>query len=176
VQLQGNKSMKGYTLMKAERTERAYTLIEILVVLTVIGILFGAGFVGYRDFSRRQALAGAVKLVNGDLRVAQQNALSGTKPTGAACGGTQTLSGYYFRVVSTTRYQIQAFCSGGSITTNDINMPPNITISTPSPNPILFKVLGMGTNIPAGGASITLTQGFTGQTQVILIGSGGDIK
>jgi len=165
MQLQGNKSMKGYTL------------IEILVVLTVIGILFGAGFVGYRDFSRRQALAGAVKLVNGDLRMAQQNALSGNKPTGAACGGTQTLSGYYFRVVSTTRYQVQAFCSGGSITISDVNMPPNITISTPSPNPILFKVLGMGTNIPSGGTSITLTQGFTGQTpQVISIGPGGDIK
>ncbi len=153
-----------------------YTLIEILVVLTVIGILFGAGFVGYRDFSRRQALAGAVKMVQGDLRVAQQSALSGIKPTGAPCAGAQTLSGYYFRVVSTSRYQIQAFCSGGSITTNDVNLPPNITISNPSPNPILFKILGMGTDIAPGGTSIRVTQGSTGNYIDITIGSGGDIK
>lgn len=156
-----------------------YTLIEILVVLTVIGILFGAGFVGYRDFSRRQALAGAVKIVQGDLRAAQQNALSGIKPVGAACSGAQTLSGYYFRVVSTvptSRYQIQAFCSGGSIVTNDVTLPPNITISNPSPNPILFKILGMGTDIAPGGTFIRVTQGSTGNYLDITIGSGGDIK
>ncbi|MFZ3130894.1 MAG: type II secretion system protein [Desulfosporosinus sp.] len=153
-----------------------YTLIEILVVLTVIGILFGVGFVGYRDFGRRQALAGAVKMVQGDLRVAQQNALSGIKPTGAACNSPRTLSGYHFKVITDSKYQIQALCSGGSITINDVNMPPNIKISTPLPNPILFKILGMGTDISVGGASITLTQGSTGKTQTISIGSGGDIN
>ena len=36
----------------------AYTLIEILVALTIVGLIFGIGYVNFRDFARRQALAG----------------------------------------------------------------------------------------------------------------------
>ena len=158
------------------RLNRGYTLIEILVVLTVIGILFSVGYVGYRDFSRRQSLAGAAKIVQGDLRKAQQNALSGIKPGGAACLGTNTLDGYYFRVTSGSTYEIGAACSGGNVVTDTVSIPENITISIPSPNPIIFKVLGTGTNISTGDALVTLTQGATNDTQTILIGSGGDVR
>ena len=59
-----------------------FTLIEILVSMTIIGFLFSFGYASFRDFSRRQALAGVVKQVQGDLRLAQQKALSGEKPSG----------------------------------------------------------------------------------------------
>ena len=45
---------------------KGYTLIEILVGLAIIGLLFSFGFVSFRDYSRRQTLAGAVKEVQGD--------------------------------------------------------------------------------------------------------------
>lgn len=156
--------------------DRGYTLIEILVVLTIIGILFSVGYVGYRDFSRRQSLAGAAKIVQGDLRKAQQNALSGIKPQSAACLGANTLDGYFFRVTSASTYEIGAACSGGNVVTDTVSVTESISISTPSPNPIIFKVLGTGTNIPSGDASVTLTQGATNDTLTILIGSGGDVR
>ena len=53
-----------------------YTLIEILVGLTIIGIIFGVGFASFREFSRRQSLAGGVKTLVGDLRLAQEQAIS----------------------------------------------------------------------------------------------------
>jgi len=156
---------------------KGYTLVEILVALTVIGILFGAGFVGYRDFSRRQALAGAAKIIQGDMRKAQQNALSGIKPSDPKCNDPQTLIGYYFYVEPAgSGYNVQANCSGGQVQVgNDISLPEGITISVPTPNPILFQVLGLGTNI-SGSTTLTVTQALTGYSATITIGSGGDIK
>jgi prepilin-type N-terminal cleavage/methylation domain-containing protein len=154
---------------------KGYTLIEILVVLTVIGIIFGIGYAAYRDFSRRQALAGAAKMVEGDIRSAQQNALSGQKPI----SGCTSLNGVSFDITSATTYSINYVCGGGVLVKNSVTLPTNITIAVSplSGDPILFKVLGDGTNIPNGGnVIITITQAGTNKTSTITIGSGGDIK
>lgn len=166
--------LSSYQPMKV----RGYTLIEILVALTIITLLFSFGFIGYRDFSRRQALAGAAKLLQGNLRKAQQNAISGIKPAGLACDNPQTLIGYNFLVLAGgSEYQIQALCTGGTIVTDDITLSNSLTLtSLPSPNPILFRILGLGTNITNSSTSITLTQSLTGNTVIINIGNGGDIR
>ena len=152
-----------------------YTLLEILVSLTVIGLLFSLGFVNFRDFSRRQALLGVARSVKGEIRLTQERALSGRKPADPSCNSPNTLDGYNFRVVSANNYTIEASCTGGTVSVKSVDLPPDVSISTPSPNPILFKVLGQGTNIPAE-ATLTLTQAETGNTQVITIGAGGEVK
>ena len=166
--------LSSYQSMKAS----GYTLIEILIALTIITMLFSLGFVGYRDFSRRQALQGAAKILQGSLRKAQQNAISGIKPAGIACDNPQTLNGYNFLVLTGgSEYQIQASCTGGTIITDDITLPGNLTISgLPSPNPILFKILGLGTNLTGGGTIVTIIQSPTNNSVSISVGSGGDIK
>lgn len=155
-----------------------YTLIEILVALTIIALLFGFGYASFRDFSRRQALAGVAKNLQGDLRVAQQLALSGEKPIDANCTGSNSLNGYLFNV-SAGGYTITASCSGGSVAaTKNVSLPSGITVSAlPSPNPILFKVLGQGTNILAGqNATISLSQSGTSSSVSVTVGSGGEIQ
>lgn len=156
----------------------AYTLIEILVSLTIIGILFGFGYVNFRDFSRRQALAGAVKQVQGDLRLAQQMGLSGQKPNDAKCNSPNTLGGYNFRFISANEYEIRASCSGGapSDPTKDVILPSDISVSM-AVNPILFKVLGQGTNIDSGSdVLLTFTQAGTTNTSTVTVTSAGEIK
>jgi prepilin-type N-terminal cleavage/methylation domain-containing protein len=153
---------------------RGYTLIEILVVLTVIGILFSVGFASYRDFSRRQALAGMVKQIQGDLRMAQQMALSGVKPE--AC--TSSLDGVMFTVAheSPDVYRIRADC-GSTPLIKEAYLPGDITYTIISgPNPIIFKVLGQGTNISSGNAVIRFTQSETGNYLDVTVESGGAIK
>lgn len=160
------------------KNQSAYTLIEILVGLTIIGLLFAVGYVNFRDFSRRQAIAGAAKLLQGDLRLAQQQALSGQKPDDPNCNNPNTLTGYYFNVVSMTEYTVYAGCSLGnsSILSKDVTLPAGISI-TASQNPILFKILGAGTNIPQGNTvTVTLTQAATNNVFTISIGSGGEIQ
>lgn len=160
-----------------ERTECAYTLIEILVTLSIIGILFTIGYVGFRDFSRREALSGAVKSIQGDLMLTQQYALAGQKPTDSRCTGVNSLIGYNFNVTSTSTYQIEAVCTGGTISpATKVTSLTNALIAI-SRNPILFKVLGSGTDIPSNqNTLITVTQGGTGKSATITIDSGGGIQ
>ncbi|KKT66212.1 MAG: Methylation site containing protein [Candidatus Woesebacteria bacterium GW2011_GWC2_45_9] len=153
----------------------AYTLIEILVALTIVGLIFGIGYVNFRDFARRQALAGTARSVMGDSRLAQGQALAGKKPASVFCDPPNRLNGYNFRVNSTSSYQIEAACSGGNVVTKSATLPADISISTPFPNPILFKILGEGTNLSAD-ATIILTQTGTSNTRSITVTQGGEIK
>ena len=154
-----------------------YTLVEILVGLTIIGLLFGFGFVNFRDFSRRSALSGAIKSVQGDLRVAQQAALSGQKPKNPFCDDPNILNSYNFMVYSVSEYKLEAVCSGGVVSTKDVILPSDVLIANPVPNPIQFKVLGQGTNIPTGSdATITLTQIGTNNTASTKVSTGGEIR
>lgn len=159
------------------RQTSAYTLIEILVVLTIIGFLFGFSYVNFRDFSRRQSLMGAAKNLQGDIRLVQEQALAGQKPNHFFCNSPNLLDSYGFYVVSVNEYKVQAFCTGGTVQIKDVIMPSDISISTPTVNPVKFKAIGQGTNIPENSSvSITLTQKVTGNQVTINIGSGGQIQ
>ena len=159
------------------RYTSAYTLIEVLVALTIIGFLFGFGYVSFRDFSRRQSLAGAAKNLQGDLRLTQEQALAGQKPDDPFCNSPNLLDSYGFDVVSANEYKIEIFCTGGSFQTKDVLMPSDISLSTPSVNPIKFKAIGQGTNLPANSSvDITLTQKGTGSQVTVTVGAGGQIQ
>jgi prepilin-type N-terminal cleavage/methylation domain-containing protein len=170
-----------YKPAKLHNNQKGFTLIEILVSLGIIGLLFSFGFVSFREFSRRQALSGAAKILQGDLRLTQANAMSGVKPDSAICNPPNILNSYSFTVVSSTEYRVEAECSGnlssGSVLVKSTVLPDDVAVSMPSVNPVRFKVLGQGNNIPAGtNVTITLTQAGTGNTIVVAITSGGEIK
>jgi len=148
---------------------KGYTLIEVLVSLTVVGLLFGFGFVSFRDFSRRQAVASAGRMVIADLRLAQSKALSGEKPSGC----TGNLSTYNFVIVGTSSYRIDAVCPG-SVTTKTQPLPSGILISSTPQNTVSFKVLGQGMAGP--GVTITLSQTGTTNISTITVSEGGEIK
>lgn len=156
-----------------------YTLVEILVALTVIGLLFSFGFVSFRDFSRRQAVSDAAKSIQGDLRLAQGDALTGQKPDNVNCNLPNTLDSYSFDVLSNTEYRIEANCVGAPVVVKDVDMQPDITIAIQAPvlNPLKFKILGQGTNIGSGLTWVlTLSQTGTGNTTNVTVTSAGEIK
>lgn len=154
----------------------AYTFIEILVALTIVSLIFSIGYVSFRDFSRRQALAGVVRSIRGDLRLAQGQAISGQKPSDISCDSPSTLSGYYFDIVSANNYRLVAQCSGGNVVSKEVTIAADIFLSS-NQDPIVFKVLGQGTNVPqATPAIITLTQSGTLNIATITVSSTGEIK
>lgn len=162
--------------------KRGYTLIEILVALAIVGILFSVGYANFRSFSQRQAVRDAAKLIQADLRLTQQIALSGQKPTDANCNSpANSLNGYFFSILSESSYEIRASCTGGVVSeaTKTVSLGTGAAFSTPfpSPNPILFKVLGNGTNIPDGeSVTIGIVQVGTNNQSTITISSGGQIQ
>lgn len=162
------------------RWKNGYTLIEILVGLTIIGILFSVGYVSFRDFSRRQALAGVAKQIQGDIRLAQEQSLSGKKPEDPLnkCAGVNFLDGYNFKVNSTSvpaSYSVEAVCAGQAVEIKSVNIPSDFSISSTIAT-ILFKPLGQGTNIPVESATITITQDSTGNQALIVVSAAGEVE
>ncbi len=155
--------------------KRGYTLIEVLVGITIIGLIFAVGYVNFRDFSRRQAINGQARALKGDLRLAQEKSLSGVKPADSRCDPPNKLNGYNFRVVNALNYVVEANCTGGNVLVKSVNLPSDVTISIPSPNPISFKILGQGTNI-VDQSTINLTQAVTGYVRTVTVTKGGEIK
>ena len=147
----------------------AYTLIEILIVISIIGILMGVGLVQYRDYARRQALSSATMSMVANLRLVQEYALSGKKPA----TGCISLDGYRFKIVP-PKYMIHAMCDDveGPKVGDDIKVPDDITISPTGE--VVFKVLGAGTKL-TGDFVIKVTQESTLNYQNITITKDGKI-
>jgi len=154
--------------------KNGYTLIEVLIVIAIMAILFTIGFNSFQDYQRQQILIAGVRGVTADLHTAEEYALSGYKPGGC----TTLLNGYKFNVTSSTTYTISANCTPNTDIQVETNtMPQGLTISTPNPNPIFFKTLGQGTNIPSGGtATITITQTQTAKSHILSIGNYGNVQ
>lgn len=86
--------------MLHQRSRRAgFTLVEILIVLSIFILLVTGALVTYRTFSRRQQVLQSALNVQEALRFAQKKARVGEKPPGC-----QTLQGYSVR--GTTSSQI----------------------------------------------------------------------
>lgn len=154
--------------------KNGYTLIEILAVLAITGFIFTLGYSGFRVYAQRQQTTSIVRGINADLRLAQEQAIAGKKPAG--CSGL--LNGYKFFVDGVNmKYSVSATCVGGDVSIKSVSLPTGFSISSPSTNPIIFKPIGQGTNIPDGTQlTITVTNISINYASSVTLGSGGDIQ
>lgn len=138
-----------------------FTLVELVVVLMTMSLLFTFAYASYREFARRQQVTSALGLLKSDLRLAQQLATSGKKPT----SGCTRLDGYeLFVECSSKRYTIYPRCDGatGSTAFKTVNFPFGVTFSsTTGSSSLIFKVLGNGVNISSGSSPAMITAGYT---------------
>lgn len=162
---------------------KGFTLVELLVSLSILGVLLSLGVANYRDYARRQGVLSAAKLVEADLRLAQEMANSGEKPS-AGCG---TLDGYRFSInPGGTTYDILADCTSPDVVIkNDVALPANISMAavvnpgSASINTFVFKILGHGTNLVAGttvNISFTFIPDPTVQKSQVLVTAAGDVR
>lgn len=154
--------------------KNGYTLIEILIVLAITGFVFTLGYGGFRTYSQRQQVTALVRSINADLRLAQEQAFAGKKPAGC----TGAFNGYKFNInPSSLTYTVAASCANADEVIKTGSIPEGFTITAPSTNPIIFKPIGQGTNIPSGtSVTISITNTSINYTQAVVIGSGGDIQ
>jgi len=154
--------------------KNGYTLIEILAVLAITGFVFTLGYGGFRTYSQRQQVISIARGISADLRLAKEQGISGTKP--ADCTGT--FNGYEFFVDPVnSRYIVNASCINTDSPIKIVDIPAGFTLTPPAMNPILFKPIGVGTNIPEGtSVSIVVTNTSINYSSTVTIGSGGDIE
>lgn len=147
------------------RPHGAYTIIELLVALSIAAILFVGGFAAYQDLTRRETLNGAADELVTNVNLVRQRAVSGEKPTGC----TGSLRGYEV-VFNASSYVASAICDSAT-ESRSFPLPTGISLS-PTGNTVLFKVLGQGTNLSSD-LTITLTQNSTGNQKNVRITTDG---
>lgn len=140
---------------RAHVNSRGFTLLELMIVFSIMTILFTFGIALYREFARRQALQNFYKEMVVSLALAREKALSGEKPSG--CSGT--LVGYQVSF-SSSSYTVSAVCNS-LVPVNTYSAPADISLSGFSS--FVYKVLGQGTTL-ANPLSVTLTQSSTGKS------------
>lgn len=100
-----------------------FTMIELLVVITIIMLLTGGGIAAYITFNDRQNLQNSAKLVQSYIRSAQTKARAGEKPVGC-----DRLNGY--RIVLTaasSNVVLSAVCANGNYVRSTYTLPGNVT-------------------------------------------------
>jgi prepilin-type N-terminal cleavage/methylation domain-containing protein len=165
------KINRGITII-IKACVRGFTMIELLITISIMGLLLTLGLVYYQDFNRRQILNQAAKDLSSNLRLAQSRALAGEKPLDWCDGESETLVGYRLEFTTETEYQLMAVCSSSASefqVTKMVKLPTNVV--GPNGTGVLFKVLARGVEAET---SFPL-QGF-GQEKRVTVELSGNIK
>lgn len=115
-----------------------YSLIEIIIVITLFVIISIAVTTSYVSFEGRERLKNAALQVKNDIRLVQSKAQSGDKGIGA-CAATSSLAGWYITLNSTagsnTSYTFAGDCANGAnfteaaFSSSTLKLPNGVTIS-----------------------------------------------
>lgn len=158
------------------KLQNAFTLVEILVGLTIMAMLFVGGYTAYREFQRRQVVNSAATELKTNLSLVRQRALSGEK--GSDCtNANKTFVGYEFGISDSTHYYYRPSCPDQALYSNStttITLTQGVTISGTN-IPVLFKTIGQGTNLSSD-AVLTITQTSTNTSKSVTIKTGGAIE
>lgn len=130
-----------------------FSLIELLVAVVVGGILIAGGLAGFRGMRTKQAVKQAGIGFQANLRLFQQKALSGEKPTG--CTTNDKLEGYWVKYKNSTDYSLQAKCGDGTPLEIIITLPEEVEFDL-SFGDLFFPTLKSG--IEGAPKTITLTK------------------
>jgi prepilin-type N-terminal cleavage/methylation domain-containing protein len=119
-----------------------FTIIELIVVFSVIAVLSTVGIASFVSFSRAEELQTATNDYINTLNLAKARALSQVKPVG--CQGA--LSGYRVDLVSNQKYALFVVC-GGDIEMTHVDLSKNISISnwtTSGARSVFFPIISSG--------------------------------
>lgn len=140
---------------------KGFTLIELVVTLTIIAILSTIGIAAFVNQSRTSALqTGASQFVSA-LNLAKSRAMSQVKPS--VCEGD--LEGYIVTITDSDTYQLDVECGGTHSIQSNQKLPSNITF-----------VPSGGDLFPLTFSFAVLTNAYTGTSEVTISGYGEQIK
>jgi len=130
--------------------KNGFTIIELLVVLTVFIALIGLGYINIIGIERRAPITATVNTFIGDLRGQQTKAMTGVA------------QGSFILAVSGTSY---------SIDSSVVALPENVTIVTTFPGSVITFTKGSGdiSGFSSGNDTVTVTQTLSGEHKIITI-------
>lgn len=146
-----------------------FTIIELIIVVSVIAILSSLGIAGFNNYNQAQSFQAAASDVVNTFNLAKSRALSQVKLT-PVCAAAD-LGGYEVRIGLPNTYVLIIHCGlfEEYIQSENKRLPKNITFVSPAS--FFFPVLTGGVET-AGQIQIT---GY-GRTKTIIIDSVGGVK
>lgn len=160
---------------------KGFTLLELVVVFSVIAILSTIGIASYTNYSRTQILQQAYFDVFNTVNNARANAASQVKP-GAQCVSTSTLEGYSVTInISSRTYTLNVICSSIVFPILAKTLPTGIVFNSATDNPattttnIIFSVITSGVINP-GNIAMSYPSFSSIPPRVITISSVGRIQ
>lgn len=155
---------------------KGFTLIEILLAMSMVLLIASGSFIGFKSFNQQQALSSTWDTLRNNFNEARSNAASQVIRTNVCNSPGQTLVGHQLNFY-TNSYDLVEVCrtAGGAESTpviKTIPLPPGITFN-PVPNPafIRFVVLTGGiSGVSNRTVTITNTQGNTRRITVNTVG------
>ena len=156
---------------------QAFTLIELIVVIAIIGIMLAIILPNYHKMREDYALFRASHRLAQDLRRAQEMALS---TISHSCPGSSKLKGYgiIFTINSDDSYSLQAMCDSNPNLIKSIYLEKEVKISglTASPLNVFFYPPDPMVDFSSGGDSVEITLSLrdgTGSPKHIIVNKAG---
>ena len=144
-----------------------FTLIELIVVFSVISILSTLGVAAFVDYSRTQALQTSTNDFVNTLNLAKGRALSQVKPSECT---QEALSGYRVEILDKSTYKLSVVCTN-TYKVSQFSLPTNITFNMVKiTTPIFFPIISSGV---AGYGNTEMTA--YGKSRCVTVSSGGII-
>ncbi len=166
------------------KIKSGFTLIESLIVISIIALLVSAGVLSYRQFALRQQVESNIRNLVEDLKIIQKLSSSGNK---TAPGCTGVLDGYVWAPANCNgsncrSYETKVRCNQTTSLTplKRVDFPTNLTLivgGVPTGG-IIFKSLEQGTNIPTGsiGTQITVRDSVSNYARTVTVTNTGEIE
>lgn len=173
--------------------QRGFTIIELVVVFSIIAVLSIIGVAAFVNYSRVQTVESAASNLSSFFVVAKSRASAQVKPTSQAplCDSSKVLNGYKVIICQTSTsdvlcsdpnsYVLAVVCSDPAVSSNSSNpsykidskiLPKNVTFSpSPTSTIIFFPVISSG----VAGPGIISLSGY-GFTKTITVDSVGGIQ
>lgn len=159
-----------------------FSLIELLVSISVVAILSGIGLAAFSTFSRRQIVASATRQLLSDLRLAQSKADSNEKTVDCedADPDEDLLLGYKVEVNSTDKqYQISPVCTSTPppAPIKTVSFSPVITVGIVSnPLTITFRTMRQGVeSVGFANSKVAISLSAYGVTRTVTVSQSGEI-
>lgn len=154
--------------LRLKRLKKGFTLIELVLVFSVIGIITAIGISSFGSYNNSQQFETGLAEFSNFLSITRSKAISQVKPS--VCTGT--LEGYRVAVtISGSNYEQDVLCGGSVFTLTRKKLPDQLTFMSGSIANISFDV-STGTVLSPGSIAIT---GF-GKTKTVMVDKIGNIS
>lgn len=147
---------------------RGFTLIEIIVVVTIMMILSTTGIASFVTYTRTQDLTNGTQNFVTVLQVAKASAASQVKPNSDNCSSSRPLDGYAVTInpgngytAGSNTYSVAPVCRGvvDSVETREYALPVNLRFALVAPLTITFHIIN---------GKVTFSSGETAYADVVI--------